>query len=139
MNPKAPIPITGSDVCLESGWFFPPKFTSKGQNVAMAFDKEDIYQSLSILLATRPGEHPIYPDFGCSLDVCVFEQLDQSLINSITYMITQAIKKYEQRIEIDAINTSVDEVKGMLIVEILFTIRCTGKRGAYQHSVELMP
>jgi phage baseplate assembly protein W len=76
---------------LGTGWSFPPTFTEGGADVATVFDAEDIHQSLQILFATSLGERVMQDDYGCDLGRFLFEEIDRSLINSLTGLVSDAI------------------------------------------------
>src|SRR5205809_1009841 len=75
---------------LGTGWSFPPTFTQGGAEVALVSGAEDIQQSLQILLSTRLGERVMEDEFGCDLHSALFEEVDQSLINTLNGLITDA-------------------------------------------------
>jgi phage baseplate assembly protein W len=76
---------------LGTGWAFPPTFTRGGAEVELVSGVEDIHQSLQILLSTRMGERVMQDEFGCDLHHVLFEEVDQSLINTLTGIISDAI------------------------------------------------
>ncbi len=121
------MPTDGS--FLGTGWGFPPTFTKGGAEVEMASGVEDVHQSLQILLSTRLGERVMQDDFGCDLSYVLFEEVDQSLINSLTSIISDAILYHEPRITMDALDVSESETQqGLLLISIEYTIRSTNSR-----------
>ena len=114
---------------LGSGWRFPPAFSAGGADVAMVSENEDIEQCLQILLATRLGERVMKDDFGCDLQDLLFEEIDQSLENNITSMVTDAILYHEPRIIMDDLVVSQNESQaGLLLISITYTVRTTNSR-----------
>src|SRR6266508_1429809 len=91
---------------LGTGWSFPPTFTSGGGEVATASAAEDVRQSLEILLATQRGERVMFEGYGCDLHRFLFEQVDQSLVNSLTGLISDAILIHERRITLNNVQIS---------------------------------
>ncbi len=90
---------------------------------------EDVHQSLDILLSTRLGERVMQDDFGCDLQQVVFEEIDQSLINRLTTLISDAILYHEPRIVLNRIDVSEsDEEPGLLLIRLDYTIRSTNSR-----------
>ena len=121
------MPTDGS--FLGTGWGFPPTFTKGGAEVEMASGVEDVHQSLQILLSTRLGERVMQDDFGCDLSYVLFEEVDQSLINSLTSIISDAILYHEPRITMDTLDVSESETQqGLLLISIEYTIRSTNSR-----------
>jgi phage baseplate assembly protein W len=114
---------------LGTGWSFPPAFTRGGAEVALVAGAEDIHQSLQILLSTRLGERVMRDDFGCDLSNVLFEEVDQSLVNSLTRIVSDAILYHEPRISLDSLDVSESDTQhGLLLISIEYTIRSTNSR-----------
>ncbi|WP_333873261.1 GPW/gp25 family protein [Methylobacter sp.] len=114
---------------LGKGWSFPPAFSRNGRDVQRVSEHEDIQQSLQILLNTAQGERIMREDFGCDLQRFMFEEVSQSLINSLTRLITDAVLYYETRIELNAIDVNESaEIDGLLSIAIDYTVRSTNSR-----------
>jgi uncharacterized protein len=114
---------------LGTGWSFPPTFTEGGADVATVSDAEDIHQSLQILFATSLGERVMQDDYGCDLGRFLFEEIDRSLINSLTGLVSDAILFHEPRIALNNLQISDGEaVAGLLLIQIDYTIRTTNSR-----------
>ena len=114
---------------LGTGWSFPPAFTKGGADVEMVSGAEDIQQSLQILLSTRLGERVMQDEFGCDLHGFLFEEVSQSLINSLTGLISDAILYHEPRINLERLDIAESETEpGLLLIQIDYTIRSTNSR-----------
>ena len=114
---------------LGTGWGFPPTFTAGGADVALVSGVDDIHESLQILLSTRLGERVMQDDFGCDLTSVLFEEIDQSLVNRITSMVTNSILYHEPRISLDNLDISqADSEQGLLLIGITYTVRSTNSR-----------
>jgi uncharacterized protein len=114
---------------LGRGWSFPPSFNRTDRSVDMAAGREDIEQSLEILLGTIKGERVLRPDYGCNLDDMVFEAFNESLKTYLADMVETAILYHEPRIE--PLQVSIDEsfiYEGRLMIEIDYLIRATNSR-----------
>jgi phage baseplate assembly protein W len=130
-----------------TGWAFPVSFekhikssnpdtgqtTYIGCTVEMASDIEDIAQSLTILLTTRPGERVMRPDFGCALEDLLFEPMNESLLTYVRHLIDRAILYYEPRIKLNNIDILEDDnlLEGRLKISVDFTVRTTNSRFNY--------
>lgn len=111
------------------GWGFPPTFDNKTGSAVMVSDEEDIAQSLQILLSTRPGERVLLPQFGCNLDVLLFEPITTTLIAFVKDLIHTAVLYYEPRIAMDTININTIQVHdGLILIELEYTILATNSR-----------
>lgn len=114
---------------LGTGWSFPPSFNNKSATVDIVSGEEDIRQSLKIILSTRPGERVMHPDFGCNLDIMMFEPLTTTLITTIKDIIKTAILLYEPRIELNSVKISPDQyLEGTVNIELDYNIRATNSR-----------
>jgi len=115
---------------LGRGWAFPPSFDQINKEAYMVSDQEDINQSLKILLATKPGERIMNPDFGCDLLQFVFEEVSESLFSHIKTVIMDAIIRFEARIDVEEIEIEHDSNSelGVLYITIHYIIRQTNSR-----------
>jgi len=114
---------------LGVGWKFPPSFDKKSGSVVLVSEEEDIRESLLILLNTKPGERVMLPDYGCDLTFSAFEPVDSTLINQIKRKIEFSVLYFEPRIILNEINIDTSgENDGVLLIELIYTIRKTNKR-----------
>ncbi|MEP6846707.1 MAG: GPW/gp25 family protein [Panacibacter sp.] len=114
---------------LGTGWAFPPTFTVNPCTVEMVSAEEDIKQSLQILLSTRHGERVMQPEYGCNLDVLLFEPINTSLITFVKDLIEKAVLYHEPRIDLKKIDIVTDQVlEGLLLIELEYVIRSTNSR-----------
>lgn len=113
---------------LGTGWSFPPEF-GKGKNaLKMSSGAVDIAESLFILLSTKIGERFMTPDFGCDLDIFLFEPIDIDLEKKIEDEIRKAILLYETRINLERIIFKPDVGNGLIYINIEYIIRTTNTR-----------
>ena len=110
---------------LGTGWAFPPQFSRAG-GTGMVRDDQDIRESLSILLATRPGERVMHPQYGCNLHALVFEHVSETVVAEIRHMVRLAITRCEPRVEVEEVNVlpGPDE-HGVLPIDIVYRVRET--------------
>ncbi len=114
---------------LGTGWAFPPTFIAGGGEVELVAGTADIHQSLQILLSTRLGERLMQESFGCDLTNILFEEIDQSMVNSLTNLISDAILYHEPRITLDKLDVSQDDAEaGLLLISLEYTVRSTNSR-----------
>lgn len=116
---------------LGIGWSFPPEFQRNDgvlelQTVSL---EADIKESLSILLATAPGERVMQPTFGCGLKTMIFENVDETAITEMKDLIERAILFFETRIDLDDIYIDTDNIyDGLMEIDIHYTIVSTNTR-----------
>lgn len=114
---------------LGKGWGFPPSFSQNGRDVESVSEHLDIQQSLQILLGTAQDERIMREDFGCDLQRFMFEEISQSLINSLTRLITDAVLYYETRIVLNAVHIDKSaEIEGLLLIALDYKVRSTNSR-----------
>ena len=114
---------------LGTGWAFPPTFIAGGSQVDMVSGVDDIHQSLQILLSTRLGERLMQESFGCDLTDILFEEIDQSMVNTLTNLISDAILYHEPRITLDELDVSPDQAEaGLLLITLSYTVSATNSR-----------
>ena len=95
----------------------------------MVSGTDDIEQSLQILLSTQLGERVMQDEFGCDLNSMLFAEIDQSLMNSLTGLISDAILYHEPRIKMEDLEISESEAeRGLLLISMDYTVRSTNSR-----------
>lgn len=114
---------------LGIGWSFPPRFDEINKEAVMVSTEEDILQSLQILLSTRPGERIMNVSFGCDLNQFMYEEISETLFSHLREVISDAIIRYEARIDLEDIEIEYDNgVEGVLYITIVYKIRQTNSR-----------
>lgn len=114
---------------LGTGWSFPPAFDNTTGEAILVSDEVDIAHSLRILLSTRPGERVMLPEYGCNLDVFLFDPVTTTLIAFVKELIRTAVLYYESRIDMDLINISTAQLnEGIILIELEYTIRANNSR-----------
>jgi len=114
---------------IGKGWSFPPTFDNQAGTILMVSEEDDIAQSLQILLGTRPGERVMQPQFGCNLDIMLFEPITTTLVAFVKDLIQTAVLYYEPRIAMDSININTVYVNdGLILIELEYTILASNSR-----------
>ena len=121
---------------LGVGWAFPLSFDERGE-IRLAGFREDVQQSIRIILGTSPGERVMRPDFGAGLRDLVFEPLSSTTRELVRLRVEEALTRWEQRINVQevtvrAAGSTGDEPVGrlprgggVLLIEIRYVIRDT--------------
>jgi phage baseplate assembly protein W len=124
-----------TDKFLGRGWAFPPTFRRSDagpSGVDLVEAREDIEQSLQILLSTSLGERIMRPDYGCNLSDYQFEPMNASVVGYIRDMVSTAMIYNEPRIRVERVDVSQpatqDALDGRLLIEVDYTIRTTNSR-----------
>jgi uncharacterized protein len=113
------------------GWSFPPTFIKDGisGDVEMTEGKEDIDNSLHILLNTAFGERVMRPEYGCDLRRFLFDPINANMEAYIKKIVEEAILYFEPRIRPE--NVTVDVTDGMMEINVIYTIKTTNSRSNY--------
>ena len=95
----------------------------------MVSEDEDIWESLTILLSTSPGERTMYPAYGCGLKALIFDTISESTVTEITDVIERAVLFFEPRITLDRVEVEIDTMyDGLINIQLTYTIRLTNSR-----------
>jgi phage baseplate assembly protein W len=86
-----------------------------------------VEEAIRLILSTAPGERRMRPEFGCSIHEFVFAPLNASTIGMIRYYVTEALARWEPRIEVTAVHARPDPLAdGCLLIDITYTLRTSG-------------
>src|ERR1044072_711915 len=124
---------------LGKGWSLPRTFhKDNGESdcfIQMVAAREDIEQSLHILVSTSLGERVMQPLYGCNLEDYQFESMSSTLVGFIRDLVTKAILYHEARITVDNITVSQSDsweaIQGYLRINIDYIISATNSRFNY--------
>jgi len=114
---------------LGIGWSFPPTFNKDRSDVEMTTKEEDIKQSLHIYFNTKLGERIMRQDFGCIIHEHLFDRLDKSILDVLTFELKQNIGNIEPRIIVNEISIMpIDINEGSVEININYTVITTNVR-----------
>lgn len=101
-------------------------------------DVDAVYQSLSNIFNTRPGERVFLVEFGIDLEDMLFEIIDEATSLELYRRVVEAVGRWEKRVSIDNSRTQVipDPENNQYILELYFQIEGMGDqtfefRGAF--------
>jgi uncharacterized protein len=115
---------------LGRGWACPVIFDPVTGGVAAAEYEADIRQAIMIILGTARGERVMRPDFGCGIHELVLETIDSATLTRVETAVTEAMTKYEARIEILGVNVNpMDAADGVLLIEFEYRVQRTNQIG----------
>ncbi len=117
------------NIFLGIGWKFPPSFVKSQGEIIMVKNEENIHNSLSVLIATLPGERILQPEYGCDLTDFLFEGIDVSLHKRMADRIEQSIIKFEPRVKVLKIEfEDLLYKEGKIEVQVHYEIKATNSR-----------
>lgn len=114
---------------LGTGWGFPPEFDRNQGAARMVSGKENIEESLRVLISTVPQERIMQPAYGCGVKMQVFESISESTLTLLKDAIQRAVLFFEPRIDLDHID--IDEgsaAEGILYIDLHYVVRTTNSR-----------
>jgi phage baseplate assembly protein W len=99
--------------------------TARG-GAAMVDEADSVRQAILLLLATRPGERVMRPDYGCDLFKLVFAPGDNTTAGLAMHYVREALARWEPRIDIAELDANVDpEHPGRLDIVLQYRLRMT--------------
>ncbi len=114
---------------------------SPAGGMVMVRGDDAIRQAVVMLLATRPGERVMRPGYGCPLDRLIFAANDATTAGLAIHYISQAISRWEPRIEILRLNAGplADSGPGesVLAIRLDYRVRESQRRDSVLMSIDL--
>lgn len=105
------------------GWKYPVECDSSTGRIKISSYRENIAESVKIILMTKKGERVMRPDFGCDISKYMFEVADFSTLREIEREVEKSLEKWEPRIENIQVNVRQNEEEaGKLIIDINYNI-----------------
>ncbi len=108
---------------MSAGWGFPFKISTDNGRVETSRMRENIRQSVRIILLTEPGERMVRPEFGTRLHQFLFENMDSRTEEMICREVRQSLRRWEKRIQVTQVDTEVRHGRqGELHVSVAYRI-----------------
>lgn len=109
---------------LGRGWAWPFRFDPATGAVATSSAEDNIRESMTLVLGTRPGERQMMPDFGCRIHELVYTPNTQANASLIAYHVRAALQRWEPRI--DVIDVKADPTAGGKVqVQVRYRVKST--------------
>jgi phage baseplate assembly protein W len=86
-----------------------------------------VEESIRIILATRHGERLMRPQFGANLSTLVFAPNNATTASLATFYVTEALTRWEPRIEVLDVLVTNDLEVAALLIEIHYRLRATAQ------------
>ena len=109
---------------LGRGWRFPFQFDPASGGTGMSEFEENIRQCITLILATKPGERQMLPEFGCHIHELLFSPATRATSVLIAHHVERALGRWEPRIEVSKVDAWADQT-GTMRVQVNYTIRST--------------
>ena len=138
----------GSSGRLASLCFVHPDFDAGGRyrgltvdargRLGMVQESQALRQSLLLLLSTMPGERLRRPDYGCDLYRLLFSPNDETTHGLAMHYVTQAVNRFEPRVEVIEVDASHDPLQGQFMRLLLrYRILRTREEDQLEFSIDL--
>jgi phage baseplate assembly protein W len=109
---------------LGRGWAFPFHIDSGTGAVAMSAHEDNIRESMSIILGTRPGERQMLPEFGCRIHELMYTPNTAASASLVTYHVRNSLERWEPRIDVMRV-TAEPQRDGRLDVKVRYKVKST--------------
>ena len=110
---------------IGSGVAFPLRVDRRG-GLALSRDNDDVFEAITLILGTAPGERPMRPEFGCGVHDYVFESVDAYAVGRIEHEVRQALDRWEPRIEVLSVDFDLGHSgRGEILIDITYALRAT--------------
>lgn len=109
---------------LGVGWGYPVRPDDNGA-LPLAAHEESVRQSIRIILGTAKGERVMRPDFGCGIYELVFEPNDSTTAGNIAEAVSEALLRFEPRIDVVEVDVQPAGDGEMLLINIDYQVRAT--------------
>ena len=124
---------------IGKGWTFPLKIDSQG-GISLTTDRNEIQESILIILSTEIGQRVMRPMFGSRLHELVFAPNNSATASLARRYVEEALKMWEPRIYNLDIEVSPDPKEGSrLQIEINYQIKATNDRRSLVYPFYLIP
>lgn len=108
---------------MDTGWKFPFQISRDHGRVEISGMKENIRESVEIILRTEPGERLLHPAFGTKLHQFLFESLDSQTEEMIRREVRHSLYMWEKRIHDIEVETDMGQTRqGELHVIVKYCI-----------------
>ncbi|MCM1192399.1 MAG: GPW/gp25 family protein [Butyrivibrio sp.] len=108
---------------METGWKFPFRISKDHGRVEISGAKDNIRESVEIILRTEPGERLLHPAFGTRLHQFLFEGMDSQTEEMIRREVRHSLHMWEKRIRDIEVETDMGHTRqGELRVIVSYRI-----------------
>jgi len=108
-----------------SGVAFPLRVGANG-GIALVSREREIEEAIQLVLATRPGERPMRPEFGSRIADHVFAPANSATAGRLAYEVRVALDRWEPRITLDDVVVDLgDAADGIVYLDVRYRIRST--------------
>lgn len=100
-------------------------------DIKVSHDVEAVYNALTSIFGTVPGQRLLLPEFGCDMRRFIFEPISDGVAEGIGQSIKEAIERWEPRVLIDMVSISPKPADHVYIIELALVIPSLKRRANY--------
>ena len=124
---------------IGSGWAFPPQIDPQG-GMALTNERNEIQQSIWVILSTSPGQRVMRPTFGCRLQEMIFAPNNSHTAAQVRRYVEEALGMWEPRINVIQVRVQPDlQEAARLSIEIEYQVKTTRDRRSLVYPFYLIP
>ncbi len=124
---------------IGKGWAFPPKLDQQG-GLALTTERDELDQSIQIILGTSPGQRVMRPTFGCRLHELVFAPNNSSTAAQARRYVEEALGMWEPRIHVTKVEIGPDsQDTSRLLIEIEYKIKVNHDKRSLVYPFYIIP
>ncbi len=114
---------------LGCGPSFPLQIDARG-NLQLSAGEASVRESIGLILGTQLGERVYRPTFGSRLAELAFAPLNAQTLLAMRLHVEEALKTWEPRIVLDAVQTEPDPVRGRVDIVVNYRLRANHAPGS---------
>jgi len=128
-----------SNEVVGRGWVFPPQIGPQG-GLALTNDRNELEQSIQMILTTSPGQRVMRPTFGCRLHELVFAPNNNHTAIQARRFVEEALGMWEPRIRVIRVEARPDsDEHTRLMIEIEYQVKASHDRRSLVYPFYLIP
>lgn len=109
---------------LGRGWRFPFGFDPASGSITKSEYEQNIRESITLVLGTKPGERQMLPEFGCRVHELMFSPNTRATAALISHYVEEALTRWEPRITVTKVD-AWSEVTGAVKVMVHYQVKST--------------
>ncbi len=124
---------------IGSGWAFPLKVDPQG-GIALTGERDEIEQSILIILGTAIGTRVMRPTFGSRLQELVFAPNNNQTAAQARRFVEDALGMWEPRIRVqEVVAKPHEQQENCLVIAITYEVKTTHDRRSLVYPFYLIP
>lgn len=109
---------------LGRGWRFPLRVDPGTGALATSEHEDNIRESMTLILGTRPGERQMLPEFGCRIHDLVYTPNTAANASLVAYHVQSALQRWEPRIDVVGVDATPG-AGGRVAVTVRYRVKST--------------